>query len=265
MDAKEKILSHLDTIYLKDSAQTCYRVYGKFEKYVRPEGLSLQSYISEFEKLLADLRRHKITLPEAVLAYRFLNSANLLSEKYDLALATVKDLTYKDMCETIGKIFFVQSNLFTPSISVKVEHEECNYTYNSTPRGGRGHYRKMATGRGNHHNSYNRQKSVYTGCYACGDKNHIARWCTSKNRASSSSTDNAQYLTQDGAENVTAMEAEGAFLRFMVVSESEDVVEFPEECLMSDTNLVYESLACAVIDSGCTKTVVGRNWVNHYR
>ena len=30
-------------------------------------------------------------------------------------------------------------------------------------------------------------------------------------------------------------------------------------------SLVYESLACAVIDSGCTKTVVGKNWVNHYR
>ena len=269
-DAIEKILSHLDKIYLEDSAQTCYRVYGKFEKYVRPEGLSLQSYISEFEKLIADLRRHKITLPEAVLAYRFLNSANLPSEKYDLALATVKDLTYKDMCETIGKIFSVQSNLSTPpaSISVKVEHEECNYTYNSTPRGGRGNYRRMSRGRGNHHHPYSRQKSAYTGCYACGDKNHIAKWCTSKNRASSSSTDNTQYFAQDGAENITAMEAEGAFLTFMVVSESEDVVEIPEECLMSDTNLgslVYESLACAVIDSGCTKTVVGRNWVNHYR
>ena len=63
--------------------------------------MNLQSYISEFEKLLADLKKQKITLPDEVLAYRLLNSANLPPEKVDLALATVKSLTYKEMCVNI--------------------------------------------------------------------------------------------------------------------------------------------------------------------
>ena len=30
------------------------------------------------------------------------------------------------------------------------------------------------------------------------------------------------------------------------------------------SSLVFETLSCAVIDSGCTKTVVGKNWVEQY-
>ena len=269
-DGIAQVTAHLDKIYQEDSALICYRVYSKFEKYSRPESMSLQSYISEFEKLLADLRKHKITLPDTVLAYRFLNSANLSVEKVDLALATVKALTYEEMCVTIGKIFSVQTNLRTPSTfsSVKVEPEDCNYTYNSSQRGGRGSYRRMSRGRGSFH-PY-RQKTSYTGCFVCSEKDHIAKWCPSKknDRASASTNDNAQYFTQGGAERIWDMEAEDAFLTFLA-SECEDVIDVPGDCLMSEQpnlgSLVYESLACAVIDSGCTKTVVGKNWVNHYR
>ena len=94
-----QIINHLDKIYQEDAAQLSYRVYSKFEKYSRPDTMSLQGYISEFEKLLADLKKQKITLPEEVLAYRFLNSANLPAVKTDLALATVKSLTYQEMCK----------------------------------------------------------------------------------------------------------------------------------------------------------------------
>ena len=99
--------------------------------------MSLQSYISEFEKLLADLKKQKITLPEEVLAYRFLNSANLPAEKTDLALATVQSLTYKEMCKTISKIFSVQNNFSRcerkdSELSVKVEPEECHYVNQHT-------------------------------------------------------------------------------------------------------------------------------------
>ena len=92
-DGIAKIVAHLNKIYEEDSAQICYRVYSKFETFCRPDSMSLQRYISEFEKILADLKKHKITLPPTVLAYRFLNSANLSVDKVNLALATVKDLT----------------------------------------------------------------------------------------------------------------------------------------------------------------------------
>ena len=76
-DAISQITTQLDKIYKEDAAQISYRVYSKFERYSRLEQMTLQSYISEFEKLLADLKKQEIKLPPEVLAYRFLNSANL--------------------------------------------------------------------------------------------------------------------------------------------------------------------------------------------
>ena len=58
------------------------------------------------------------------------------------------------------------------------------------------------------------------------------------------------------------MEAEstsgGAYIT-LLVEETSFIQEQPDL-----SSLVFDTLSCAVIDSGCTKTVVGRNWVNQY-
>ena len=91
-----------------------------------------------------DLAKHKIVLPEPVLAFRLLNSANLPPEKIDLALATVKDLTYNSMAVTLGKIFSVQCSRNVQSelgdgFQVKTEIEECHFTYHNARGKSRGY------------------------------------------------------------------------------------------------------------------------------
>ena len=98
-DGMQKVLAHLDKIYKEDDAALTYRAYGEFEKYVRPQDMNLPGYTAKFEKMLAALKKYKVDLPEVVLAYRYLASSNLPTEKVDLALATVNALTYKDMGE----------------------------------------------------------------------------------------------------------------------------------------------------------------------
>ena len=110
-DGLKVIIEQLDKIYEEDSALMSYRVYRKFVTYIRPEDMNLQDYMSEFEKLVADLRKIKLNFPEVVLAYSILNSANLPQDKVELALNTVKSMTYKNMCITIGKMFSVQTNV----------------------------------------------------------------------------------------------------------------------------------------------------------
>ena len=274
-DGIAKIIVHLNKIYEEDPAQICYRAYSKFEKFCRPDSMSLQSYISEFEKMLADLKRHNITLPPTVVAYRFLNSANLSSDKVNLALATVKELTYKEMCVTVGKIFSVRANTFAnddlASPSVKIEPEECYYANGSGYSGRKwdGDPRRKMRGQGSYH-PYKPQNS-YSGCYGCGEKDHVVRMCPNK-KSEPNSTDarfHIQYLAQDGAQQISKMEAEdcarSTYFAFLV-SECEAAGKVTEDCFVNGLgSLVYETLACAVIDSGCTKTVVGRNWINHYK
>ena len=44
-------------------------------------------------------------LPDGVLTYHVLKSANLSTENEKLARATIKELTYKNMCEQLRKMF----------------------------------------------------------------------------------------------------------------------------------------------------------------
>ena len=285
-DGLESIIAHLDKIYEEDAAHLSYRTYCKFEKYERPDSMNLQSYIAEFEKMLADLKKCSITLPEEFLAYRVLNSANLPPEKIDLALATVKALTYKDMCTTIGKIFSVQLNMtaldnITSGSTIKQEPEECNYTSHSNWRGksfnnrtaqgsSRGKFRG-SNGRSNFH-PYprgNYRPRSNDGCYNCGEQGHFARWCRVPRR--SNGPENVQYIVEGAGEiQADEMEVNDAYITLLVCKSVTTLCDgsTEDECLMNSqpdlSSLVYETLACAVIDSGCTKTVVGRNWVNQY-
>ena len=270
-DGLTKIIAHLDKIFLEDSAQMSYRAYSNFEKFSRPDGMSLQSYTAEFEKLLSDLKRQKINLPEEVKAYRFLNSANLSPERVDLALATVKKLTYEEMSLTVGKIFSVHSNTTGTesgtSPAVKFEPEECHFT-ESYNKGG-GSLKRQFSGCGSYSYHPYKQKAPYSGCYVCGDKQHSARHCP-KRRDNSAQN---QYFTQevcsieDGAQSISQMEAEeslGSSYLTLLVTECE--AEEVQECYVNNLgSLMFDNLACAIIDSGCTKTVVGKNWVECYR
>ena len=268
-----KIIEELDRIYEENSDQMSYRAYCRFVKYQRTDNMNLQSYISQYEKLLADLKKIKVVLPEVVLAYHVLHSANLPLEKVDLALSTVKTMTYRDMVTTISKIFSVGNNLTaqaeTGSMTIKTEPEECNYASHRNNRG-RGFFRpQRGTYRDRGYHPYNRGNRTrsQSGCYVCGDKRHFAKNCPEKREA------RPQYFVQGQGESsqsssvMNSMDVEEkpnkAYLTLLVSQN-----ETPAECLMNGQPdlgpLVHETLACAVIDSGCTKTVVGRNWVNYY-
>ena len=56
----DQIIKNLDNINLGDDAQVTYRFYSKFLKFVRPYNMTLQSYISDFDKMVADLKQWRI-------------------------------------------------------------------------------------------------------------------------------------------------------------------------------------------------------------
>ena len=108
----------------------------------------------------------------------------------------------------------------------------------------------------------------------CGGKDHKARACSQRKdcRPNSNSVERFepevydQYLTHDVTNNLDGVQVipqmdDTAYMAFMVTC-----VNSYEDCFVNNLgSLVYDTLACAVIDSGCTKTVVGRNWINLYR
>ena len=59
--------------------------------------MNMSDYLNEFERLNIKLKEYKIDLPEPVLAYHLLKSANTSQEREQLAKATLTELTYVGM------------------------------------------------------------------------------------------------------------------------------------------------------------------------
>ena len=96
-DGLDKMFEKLDTLYKEDENEAALISYDKFEWYSRPSEMTINDYLIEFERMVAQLKIYKIVLPEPVLAYRVLRSANLTEENEKLVRATVKELSLSEM------------------------------------------------------------------------------------------------------------------------------------------------------------------------
>ena len=94
----ENIVKALNRLYLKDKLQMAYETYDAFEKFRRPEKMSIKEYINEFECLLNKTKKYGSSMFSDILAYILLKSANLEDTQEQLIRATVKDLYAMMLC-----------------------------------------------------------------------------------------------------------------------------------------------------------------------
>ena len=83
-DGMKKLYEKLDTLFLEDVNQSAFRAYETFENYLRPPGTSLEDFLIEFSRLVTKLKDFNILLPELVLAFRALKSANITNDNEKL-------------------------------------------------------------------------------------------------------------------------------------------------------------------------------------
>ena len=110
MKMEWKLYEKLDTLFLEDVNQSTFRAYETFENYQRPPGTSLEDFLIEFGRLVAKLKDFNILLPEPVLAFRALKSANITKDNKKLVKATVSELTLSSMSEQLRKIMHGRSS-----------------------------------------------------------------------------------------------------------------------------------------------------------
>ena len=67
--------------------------------------MSISDYIIQFEKLHTNAKSHKMEIPDTVLTYRLLNSANLFEHHKQLVRATVTDMKYSVMKDQLKNVF----------------------------------------------------------------------------------------------------------------------------------------------------------------
>ena len=256
-DGLEKILERLDKLYLQDTNQSAYLAYQEFENFKRPLEMRMREYLNNFEKLYTKIKAHGMELPDGVLAYRVLNSANLSEEEMKLCRATLTTLQYDKMVEQLLKIFgdtvspsFGKSDVKEESVFV-ASNEEGEAYYSSRWRGGRdfGRFerggRSKRRGRNQFEFKTSKESSVRklnppdssgkpSRCNICESKFHWARNCPDA------------YVKQKQESEISLFQ-----------SSDDKIVQMKV--------FVGETFNCAVLDSGCTQTVCGNNWLKCFK
>ena len=71
----------LDSLFKMDTNQVALMTYGNFEKYIRPQNITIVDFNIEFDCMVQQLSEHQIKLSDAVLAYTALKNTNLEEDK----------------------------------------------------------------------------------------------------------------------------------------------------------------------------------------
>ena len=104
-DGMQILFGELDKIFLRDSVDLAYENYTKFDKYHREEGQDMSSFIIEFERRYDLCKKSDMSLPDAVLSFKLLDSAGLSETDRQLALTAAKDLKFVSMKSALKRIF----------------------------------------------------------------------------------------------------------------------------------------------------------------
>jgi phosphotransferase system IIA component len=100
------LISQLDKLFLRDDKDKAYEAYKNFDNYFeKGENMTVSDYIIELDKRYNKAKKYDMTLPEAVLAFKIVDNAELAVQKKQLALTACIDLKYKAMKSTLQRIF----------------------------------------------------------------------------------------------------------------------------------------------------------------
>ena len=266
----DKVLEKLDGLWKEDDTKQAFNAYESFEQFRRPAEMGVTDYLNAFDRLNNKLKVHNMELPQGVLAYRVLKSANLTTEQEQLAKATAKDVTYKSMCDKLKSIFgdSKSSIQMKPAIEIKPEspfycdNEEESVYFNSSTSGygqrgyggrGRPTYRSRSGGRQMGH-SLNRGRSNFirhddpSTRGGRGGQQKQQNPVDHRGQISRCTVCDSTYHWMRDCPNRPA---------FTMFTSSEI-----QECYIS--KLVGESFAGGLLDCGCTKTVCGAEWYKDY-
>ena len=93
--------------------------------------MSLADYTIEFEELLYCLEKYEMKLSPVIVAYRYLNSADLTEVQSTIVRTTISDYTYDNMVKQV-KTVFTESKQEQSEEKIKVKAEDESYELEET-------------------------------------------------------------------------------------------------------------------------------------
>ena len=282
------LLTKLDEVFLLDKGRRQFSSFQNLYNLRRQGDRSVSDYVTEFEHKYYEFTQQDMKLPDPVMAFMLLASCGLTDSETQLVMSAITDVTYDRMKATIKRVFDKDIGSFHSgqnSTIVKTEpvfyseahniNNEVMYTSRLSRRGkmaeaGKSRGRQFSRGMtraGNmvpsqfltgsnleqtgakpkerKQNPMGRDGKI-SRCLICESTLHWARNCPHSYEKmgevanDNESNDDLVYLS--------------LFMGF--AGQSSDCVKL--------NNLVRESQGCAVLDTGCSTTVCGTQWLKMY-
>ena len=294
LDAEEgmkALYEKLDSLFETDKNQAALMAYESFESYVRLSDMSVTDFLIEFDRLVAKLKDHAIVLPDAVIAYRSLKSANLSQEDERLVKATVADLKLESMSTQLKKIMKnVSSSSNNGHLAVEIKKEVNVAITEDDEKGAVGshegpeevYYGRWSGGRFNNSNrrwrggrsrrnwgaryqpsswgTRSQDSSHVSGSKKTNPPGHDGRpskcsICHSIYHWARKCPD-ADFAYKDSSEDLTRES------NFVLLGEFDNIDDHTNKDRKNNdvSTLLGETIGAVVLDSGCSETVCGKTW-----
>ena len=266
------LIKFMDNVFKKDELSAAYEAYTVFDRYRKPTETTMEEFVIEFEKLYNKTKKYQMELPQPVLAFKLLESAQLEHKDRQLVLTAVDykkpDKMFEQMQTSLKKFFGQQSmpsGKTRDEMDVKIEpvlmtkQEGAFYTGRGGYRGnGRGRY---GTGQPERRNNYRRgQGSRGSGWNQRGMPKKLNPLGPDGYPLKCSSCESIRHLLKDCPDSYENMQKKV----LMSDSKEEEAVLFTGNKQQETQVLMSEALGAAILDSACSSTVAGQSWMTCY-
>ena len=201
----QSVINKLNGLYLKDVNQRIYVALKNFECYKRSADTSMDNFLNQFDLRYNKLKAHGIVLPDVVLGYRMIESANLNQSRNELVRISAGCMSYDEIKKQLRKLEDIAASSSMESMDnmdIKTEdpgdvlfqydHYSNRGGYRGRGRGGRGtrggvHFQSRGGRGGNHVSNYGargapRGRGSFRGrgrgaCFGCGKRDHHIQDC----------------------------------------------------------------------------------------
>ena len=287
-DGVKRLLDKLDSLFLADKGRRQFTAFQNLYN-LRRNNKDVHEYVSEFEHKYFKFTKEEMTLPDSVLAFMLLAACNLPGHETQIVMSAISEVNYANMKSTLKRVFGQQLSMQSPQESnteigaegssvIKAEpvfcsdsNEEVYYaSRGGRPRRpssgyrpryrGRGRGAAMVTSSGFGNQGTNRrlnpldQDGKVSRCVICDSRYHWARFCPH-------SYENNEALT-GGVKEIDASNSSEDHVIHMSL-----FVGYAGEKNIKQTKigqLIEESRQSGIVDTGCSTTVCGQQWLDTY-
>ena len=297
------LIQYMDKKLGKDDLANCIEKYEDFDSFVRESNQTMTDFISKFDQKYNKIVKLNMTLPSAVLAFMLLKKANISKSEKMLVLTGMdynkKEELYDQAKKSLlkfkgeqgggGEASAVSSIKLEPVFLANQEEALWNAGYvrrnaGRRYRGYRGRpWQNFQRRRGNY--QCGRNENYGNGnlkepstlrpvnpkgsdgrvmlCVACGSFRHLVADCPD----SWENMKSVSVNTVEHGEGDSSLEVDESVMFTMVKQDSQNVEDVVLLAGLENGNikkLCKEANRCAVLDSACSSTVCGIDWMEDY-